>query len=177
MGHLWASHRLATEGFDREAVDASLNPLEFRLREFDTGGSPEGLSLMLAATGRWVYGQDPLEALRYEAPLAELKRELAANGHDTLFKRMLGFYLLDNPHRVAVTLSPDPTMERRVLAEERERLAAIKSKWSQVEVDDAVRATHELKSMQAPRLLLLCNDVPLRQANFKKVCSSRKTSV
>ena len=90
-----------------------MNTVEFRLREFDTGGTPKGLSVMLAAVGRWVYDDDPLDGVRYEAPLAALKRDLAANGHDTVFRRLITKMLLDNPHRCAVSLAPDPAMEAR----------------------------------------------------------------
>ena len=34
-------------GFDRDAVKAAMNSMEFSLREFNTGSFPRGLSLML----------------------------------------------------------------------------------------------------------------------------------
>ena len=40
--------KIAEDGFEQDAVDAAINTLEFRLREFNTGGFPKGLSLMLA---------------------------------------------------------------------------------------------------------------------------------
>jgi len=39
--------KLADEGFDTDAVEASMNTIEFSLRENNTGSSPRGLSLML----------------------------------------------------------------------------------------------------------------------------------
>merc|ERR1719424_2164180 len=33
--------------FEADAIEASLNTIEFSLREFNTGGFPRGLSLML----------------------------------------------------------------------------------------------------------------------------------
>lgn len=39
--------KLAEEGFDTEAVEASMNTIEFSLRENNTGSFPRGLSLML----------------------------------------------------------------------------------------------------------------------------------
>ena len=38
---------LAEEGFTSEAVEASMNTIEFALRENNTGSFPRGLSLML----------------------------------------------------------------------------------------------------------------------------------
>ena len=39
--------KLADEGFDTDAVEASMNTIEFSMRENNTGSSPRGLSLML----------------------------------------------------------------------------------------------------------------------------------
>ena len=36
-----------------QVVEASLNSLEFELREFNTGGSPRGLSYMLGSETWW----------------------------------------------------------------------------------------------------------------------------
>merc|ERR1719247_2137392 len=49
---------VAAAGFDADAIDASLNTVEFGLREFNTGGFPKGLSVMLAVIPRWLYGRD-----------------------------------------------------------------------------------------------------------------------
>lgn len=66
------------EGFPKEAVDASLNSVEFMLREFNTGSFPRGLSFMLGAMQYWLYDKDPLDGLRFEKPLAELKEDLSS---------------------------------------------------------------------------------------------------
>ena len=36
-------HSAAKEGFEADAIEASLNTIEFSLREFNTGGFPKGL--------------------------------------------------------------------------------------------------------------------------------------
>lgn len=38
-------------GFEEEAVRASINSIEFSLREFNTGSFPKGLSMMLGTLG------------------------------------------------------------------------------------------------------------------------------
>lgn len=45
--------KLAEEGFDTEAVEASMNTIEFSLRENNTGSFPRGLSLMLRSIVRY----------------------------------------------------------------------------------------------------------------------------
>jgi presequence protease len=43
---------LTEKGFEADAIEAAINTLEFRLREFNTGGFPRGLSLMLGMVSR-----------------------------------------------------------------------------------------------------------------------------
>lgn len=62
-----------SEGFPQDAIDASVNSVEFSLREFNTGSFPRGLSFMLGAVNQWIYDRDPLDGLRFEKPLEELK--------------------------------------------------------------------------------------------------------
>lgn len=69
---------MAREGFSPEHLAAALNTIEFGLREFASGGGPRGLSLFLSALPGWIYGRDPLEELRYEAPMAAFRTRLAA---------------------------------------------------------------------------------------------------
>jgi len=53
-----------------EAVDSSVNTIEFAMRENNTGRFPRGLSLMLRSLSTWLYDGDPIQPLRYEQPLA-----------------------------------------------------------------------------------------------------------
>ena len=49
--------KLAEEGFDNDAVEASMNTIEFSLRENNTGSFPRGLSLMLRSIVSYNYNQ------------------------------------------------------------------------------------------------------------------------
>lgn len=44
----------ADRRLDPAAIEASLNTIEFSLREFNTGGFPKGLMVFLGALGEWV---------------------------------------------------------------------------------------------------------------------------
>jgi Zn-dependent M16 (insulinase) family peptidase len=139
--------KLAHEGFEPDAVESSLNTLEFQLREFNTGGSPKGLSFMLRSMSSWIYDQDPLSPLQFEAPLAALKADLEAGV--PVFQTLIKDYLLDNTHRASVTLLPDTNMEAKLKDEEVSRLSQIKSNLSPADVDALVRQTQDLRDMQA----------------------------
>ena len=58
------------------AVWAAVNSTEFSLREFNTGSFPKGLAFMLGVMRNWIYERDPVDALRFEQPLADLKKDM-----------------------------------------------------------------------------------------------------
>ena len=147
---------IAETGFDAEAVAASMNTVEFGMREFNTGSFPKGLSFMLGMMRNWIYDRDPVEALRFEAPLADLKADLAADA-DGYFTSLLKRLIVANTHRVTVEMRPDETLEEAQKAEEAARLAAIRDEMTPAELDavEATAAALKEKQMSAddPELL------------------------
>jgi Zn-dependent M16 (insulinase) family peptidase len=115
-------NELAEHGFDPETIAAAFNTFEFSLRENNTGSFPRGLVLMMRALSTWLYDDDPIAPLRFEAPLAAV-RTAVANG-ERLFERLIRELLLDNPHRTRVTLRPDPEYAARLAAAEQARIEA-----------------------------------------------------
>eukprot|EP00602_Paraphysomonas_sp_CaronLab_P005816 CAMPEP_0185037566 /NCGR_PEP_ID=MMETSP1103-20130426/32208_1 /TAXON_ID=36769 /ORGANISM="Paraphysomonas bandaiensis, Strain Caron Lab Isolate" /LENGTH=907 /DNA_ID=CAMNT_0027575611 /DNA_START=503 /DNA_END=3226 /DNA_ORIENTATION=+ len=138
---------LASSGFEESAVRASLNSVEFHLREFNTGGFPKGLSLMLGCLSEWIYDRDPLNGIRFEEPLAELKKDLAEG--KPVFQDLIRRLLLQNEHRVAVEMVPDPSLEQAQLDEEAKALADIKAGLSEEEIEGVMRDTKLLREAQA----------------------------
>ncbi|RME83228.1 MAG: peptidase M16 [Caldilineae bacterium] len=138
--------RLATEGIDRRTVEASLNTVEFMLREQNTGGFPRGLALMLWALTTWLYEGDPLALLAFEKPLTAIKERVAAE--PDFFEALIRRYLLENPHRTTFVLYPDPTLQKRWEEEEAARLAAAKAAMSRQELEQIMREMQELRRIQ-----------------------------
>ncbi|MFN2145308.1 MAG: insulinase family protein, partial [Anaerolineales bacterium] len=68
---------LANSGIDPNMVAASMNTVEFQLRENNTGSFPRGIGLMLSALTTWLYDGDPFEPLAFDASLAAIKQRLA----------------------------------------------------------------------------------------------------
>lgn len=134
---------LATEGLDPNTVEASINTIEFSLRENNTGSYPRGLSLMMRALSTWLYGRDPLMTLRYEETLATLKERLATDS--SYFQSLIQTYLLDNPHRSTITLHPDVTVNEQQAAAERERLTQVRAQLDQTQLQQIIDQAQELK--------------------------------
>lgn len=138
--------KLSSEGIDPEMVEAAINSIEFSLRENNTGSYPRGLSLFMRALQNWNYGRDPLELLRYETPLAVVKRRIAAD--PDFLGRLIRIYLLDNPHRLTVLAEPDPTHNQRLAEEERRKLDAAKAAMTPEALQRIVENTRALKERQ-----------------------------
>lgn len=139
--------KIADEGIEPEMIEAALNRIEFSLRENNTGSFPRGLSLMFRSVSAWNYRHDPLTPLKYEAPLAAVK-EKATSDSDYLTQLVRDF-LLDNTHRVTVTLKPDPELQQKQEAEEKARLTAVKQKLSPADINSLIERTKELRAIQS----------------------------
>ncbi len=139
-------NNLASHGIDRDTIEASLNTIEFRLRENNTGSFPRGLLLMLRSLTSWLHEEDPLLPLKYEAPLSEIKSRLLSNSN--LFENMIQEYFLSNPHRVNLLLHPDVNLAAAMEAEEREELAAVRRSMSGEELEAVVANTLTLRKLQ-----------------------------
>lgn len=96
--------KLADEGIEDATVQASLNTVDFALRERNTGRFPRGLATMITILPTWMHGGDPVQALAFEAPLQNVRAQYEANPQ--YFAQLIQTHLLDNPHRVTIILKP-----------------------------------------------------------------------
>eukprot|EP00035_Acanthoeca_spectabilis_P006877 m.130207 g.130207 ORF g.130207 m.130207 type:complete len:899 (-) comp13705_c0_seq2:521-3217(-) len=138
---------VAEVGFSDDAIEASVNTIEFQLREFNTGGYPKGLILLLNALNTWIYDGDPFEYLRYDEPLRRLKAALHAKS--PVLKNIVKRYLVNNEHRVAVYLIPDDRLEAASQAKETATLSATKMQMNTADIEQILEQTRELKKMQS----------------------------
>ncbi len=137
---------LARDGIDPEMIAASLNTIEFYLRENNTGSYPRGLGLLMRSLDTWVHGRDPLAPLAFEVPLAAVKERAAAE--PDYWQSLIRAYLLDNAHRVTVILEPDAELNQRNEQQERERLDQARAAMDDAEVQSVLENTRLLKEMQ-----------------------------
>ncbi len=136
---------LAKNGIDPQTVAASLNTIEFRLREQNTGHYPRGLFLMLNALSTWLYDGNPLDGMSFEAPLQAIKSAAARGNY---FETLIKDHFLNNPHRTTLHLIPDPQEGKRKEKAEQERLEKVRAGLSQTELEALIKTTVELKQRQ-----------------------------
>lgn len=138
--------KLATEGIEREMVEAAFNTFEFRLRENNTGSFPRGLALMMRAMRHWSDHGDPIAPLRFEGPLAAVRQSIDRD--PAYFQTMIRTYLLENPHRTTVILAPDPELSQVIEGEEQAKLARVQAQLDPAQLQALVDNTHELRVRQ-----------------------------
>jgi Zn-dependent M16 (insulinase) family peptidase len=139
--------RLAAEGVDPRTVEASLNTVEFGLRENNTGSYPRGLVVMLRALTSWLYDGDPLAPLTFEARFQALRARLAAG--ERVFEELIDRHFLRNTHRTTLYLRPDAQVGPQQEAREQAALAAARANMSPADLEALVAHTAELKRLQA----------------------------
>jgi presequence protease len=139
-------NELGSSGIDPDTLAASLNTVEFSLRENNTGQFPRGLALMLRSLNTWLYDGDPLAPLMFEAPLQAIKDRLAQG--DGYLEGMIRTFLLENPHRATVLLKPDPELGKQREQSEQERLEKARALMSEAELQAVMDTAAELKRRQ-----------------------------
>ena len=138
--------RLAEKGIDPDTVEASLNTVEFALREKNTGRFPRGLAVMLEALNEWLYDKNPIEALSFGASLEAIKKDVAAGKR--YFEALIRTWFLNNPHRSTVTILPDPEEGNRREGAEKAALEAVRAGMSEAEFEGIKAAARRLRDLQ-----------------------------
>jgi hypothetical protein len=134
--------QIATDGIEKDAIEASINTFEFSLRENNTGSFPRGLVIMLRSLGSWLYDLDPIAPLSFEAPLVEIRRKIASG--ERVFENLIQQNLLNNPYRTTVILTPDPEMGNKLAEQEMSRLQKTRQEMQADELSRIVTETQEL---------------------------------
>lgn len=135
---------LVENGIDRTILEAALNLMEFQLREADFGSYPKGLIYNIMLMTNWLYDKDPLEKLRYEADLQDLRSKLDTD----YYERLLQEYFLENKFAVSVVMKPDRELAAKQDAELAVELAAKKAAMSEAEIQAVIENTARLKLRQ-----------------------------
>ena len=138
--------RVASDGIPRERIDAVLHQLELSQREIRGDGMPFGLQLVLSGLSTAMQRGDALAAIDLDPALERLRSDAAEDG---FVERLVREWLLDNPHRVTLTLRPDPKVSERRNAAEKSRLARLQGSLGDDEKRTIVARAKDLAERQA----------------------------
>jgi len=136
---------IVDNGIAQEQVEASMHQLELRQREIGGDGYPYGLQLILNALSAATHRGDVLNSLDIQPSLEALREEIK---DPAFIPQLVQRYLLDNPHRVTLTLRPDEQYQAREMQAEIARLAAIKASLDEDEKQAIVELAQKLDQRQ-----------------------------
>ena len=138
--------RLASEGIDKEEIDAALLGMEFSQREIRRSGGPYSLVWMRRSLKAWLHGAAPWDSLLFAPPFAELKRRIGED--QCFFEKMIRRYFLENPHRALIIIEPEEGfLEEKEAALER-RLAGREASMGEAGIKALEEKEAELAGFQ-----------------------------
>lgn len=135
---------VAENGVPQSMLEAQLHQLELQQREVNGDGYPYGLSLIMSSLGAAVNHGDPIALLNLDPVLDRLREEIKQPD----FVQKMVKELLDNPHRVRLTLRPDNQLAQHRDAAEKAKLEAIKEGLSASEKQQIIQRAAELEARQ-----------------------------
>ena len=136
---------VAENGVPREQLEAVLHQLELSQREIGGDGYPYGLQLILSGLSAAIHRADPSQFLNLDPVIESLREKIK---DDEYIKQLVRELLLNNPHRVRLTMKPDTELSKRKDEAERQRLAAIKAAMTDEDRSRVVRQAAELALRQ-----------------------------
>ena len=136
---------VARDGVPRERVEAVLHQLELEQREIGGDSYPYGLQLILDALPTAIHRGDPVATLDLDPVLEKLRNEIR---NPDYIKQMVRDTLLNNPHRVRLTMMPDTQLAARREQQEAERLAMLNQQFSDSDRKHIVELAAKLQARQ-----------------------------
>ena len=136
---------VAENGIEQERIEAMLHQLELGQREVGGDGFPYGLQLMLEGLSSAVHGGDPVAMLNLDPALEKLREEIK---QPDFVSQLINNYLLNNAHRVRLTLKPDSQLVQRRDEAQAQKLETIKSSLSNEQQSNIIDLAAKLAERQ-----------------------------
>ncbi|MGB3976801.1 MAG: insulinase family protein [bacterium] len=137
----------AEKGFSEAEIEAALHEVEFSSLEIKGDyGLPLGLYMIFKGMNILLKGGDFVQALKIHDILDDLRKEAMK---PEFFKDMINRYLLNNPHRVTMILSPEAGGMEKLEAARRKKLDVVQADLTEAEKQAILKQTKELKNYQS----------------------------
>ncbi|OAV00390.1 MULTISPECIES: insulinase family protein [Moraxella] len=146
QGILALLNQIADNPISQEVIETILHQIEIDQRHIGGDSMPYGLTLMLEAFSTAIHGGDPLDVWQIDEHLAWLKQKAQ---EPNWVQNLIREYLIDNPHRIRLTLSPDTQKAARLIADEHAALAALDATLSDDDKQVLIKQALALKARQA----------------------------
>ena len=135
---------ITESGIDKKMLTASLNNLEFKMREKDFGTLPIGIIYAMSTLESSLYGANPAQNLSYAKSFESLREKISTD----YFEKLLSSLFIENTHRATLVMKPSATLGEARKEKERKELEEIKANLSDKELKELANTEKELKLWQ-----------------------------
>lgn len=136
---------VAEHGIPIEQLNAVLHQIELSQREVGGDGMPYGLQLIFSCLSAAIHRGDPVELLDLDAAIEALRKDIQ---DPEFIKGLARRLLLENQHRVTLTLEPDSKLATEKAAAERARLKVLAEEMSDSDRDRVIDQAAALAQRQ-----------------------------
>ncbi|MFZ3075027.1 MAG: insulinase family protein, partial [Psychrobacter glacincola] len=174
---------VASKPIDDETIETILHQIEIDQRHIGGDSMPYGLNLMLEGFSTAIHDGNPIDVWEVDEHLQWLREQVK---DAQWLPNLIKIHLLDNQHRVRVTMKPDSEKTARLAAAEQTRLDTIamdltaddKAILKQQALDLAARqaAPDDLSLLPKVGLEDVPTDISFKQGTQKQVNLSGKES-
>ncbi|MDO4451037.1 MAG: insulinase family protein [Moraxella sp.] len=144
---------VAQNPIDDEVIETILHQIEIDQRHIGGDSMPYGLTLMLEGFGTALHGGDPVDVWEIDEHLSWLRQQVK---EPNWVQNLIKTHLIDNPHRVRLTLSPDKDKAQRLIDDEKASLAELDKTLS-----DEDKALIRQKSAELAERQAMIDDVDI----------------
>jgi Zn-dependent M16 (insulinase) family peptidase len=137
---------VAENGVPHEKVEAVLHQLELSQREVGGDGYPFGLQLILNGLTAAIHRSDPASLLNLDPVIESLREDIK---DPEFIKNLVRELLLENQHRVRLTLRPDENLSQRKEEAEKNHLATMCAAMSDEDKQNVIQRTEALAERQS----------------------------
>ena len=174
---------VASTPIDEETIETILHQIEIDQRHIGGDSMPYGLNLMLEGFSTAIHDGNPIDVWEVDEHLLWLREQVQ---DEQWLPNLIKQHLLDNQHRVRVTLTPDSKKTARLAAAEQARLDAIAMALTTANKDILKQQALDLAARQAapddlsllPKVGLedVPTDISFKQGTQKKIQLSGQES-
>lgn len=138
-------NKVAEDGVPQDQMESVLHQLELEQREISGGHYPYGLQLILEGLSSAVHYGDPIATLNLDPVLDQLREDIK---NPDFIKNLVKSSLIDNPHRVRLTMVPDTKLTEEKQKQQAAKLAKIKSQLTDDDKSNIIDLAKKLTERQ-----------------------------
>jgi Zn-dependent M16 (insulinase) family peptidase len=136
---------LVENGINKNLLEASINWIEFELREADPWRiANKGIQYNERVLNSWIYDGHPLAHLKYEESLNKIKDSI----NNRYFESFIEKYMINNSHSSLVVLNPKKGLEESKIKALDEKLQSYKASLSEMQLQKLNMRNKKLKENQ-----------------------------